>query len=448
MKTRMNFFRKTIAALLSTVVIVCMLPAIVMAAGKNYTSATNVTFGVNYTGEITDSNRVEWYKVVLPSAGRITVRAEANICRVYYNFFQGEYAETQLLNKDVSWNSQTYWSSYTYQERYAAGTYYFRVTKDSNYDYYGEFNVTFSFESSGESFVEQIGGTNNNFSTASNISLNKEYYGQICSNDTADYFKFYLPVDTTVEIPAKAYLTRVYFLVFNAEYQELYKNEVWSDGAVGYIHPNIKLNLKKGTYYFALNRTSTCDGVYSFKISANIAGWQKDSKGWWYRNNDGSYAASTWKQIDGKWYYFDLSGYITIGWKNLGGKWYYFDNNGVMQSGWNKLSGKWYYFDGNGAMQTGWICYGGKWYHTDSNGALQTGWQQLQNKWYYFDGNGAMQTGWISYGGKWYHTDSNGVMQTGWVQLQGKWYYFKSSGVMAANEWIGHYYLQADGSMK
>lgn len=39
-------------------------------------------------------------------------------------------------------------------------------------------------------------------------------------------------------------------------------------------------------------------------------GWQKDDKGWWYQNADGSYPKSAWKQIGGKWYYFEASGYM------------------------------------------------------------------------------------------------------------------------------------------
>lgn len=33
--------------------------------------------------------------------------------------------------------------------------------------------------------------------------------------------------------------------------------------------------------------------------------WQKDSKGWWYGTENGSWWATGWKLIDGNWYYFD-----------------------------------------------------------------------------------------------------------------------------------------------
>ena len=36
-------------------------------------------------------------------------------------------------------------------------------------------------------------------------------------------------------------------------------------------------------------------------------------------------------------------------------------------------------------------------------------------------------------------------MQTGWQELDGAWYYFYESGDMAADTWIGDYYMGPDG---
>lgn len=39
-------------------------------------------------------------------------------------------------------------------------------------------------------------------------------------------------------------------------------------------------------------------------------GWQQDTKGWWWRNADGSYPTSQWKEVNGKQYYFGADGYM------------------------------------------------------------------------------------------------------------------------------------------
>ncbi len=114
--------------------------------------------------------------------------------------------------------------------------------------------------------------------------------------------------------------------------------------------------------------------------------------------------------------------------------------------GWKKVSGYWHYYDANGNSLTGWQKIGNVSYYFNSAGVMQTGWQKIGKSWFYLETNGAMQTGWKKIHNVWFYFDVNGIMQTGWKQIVGKWYYFKSSGQMAANEWIGGYWLNKDGS--
>lgn len=59
---------------------------------------------------------------------------------------------------------------------------------------------------------------------------------------------------------------------------------------------------------------------------ANLpAGWVKDDKGWWYRNQGGHYTTNDWQLIDGKWYFFDSNGYMLTGWIQWNDKLYYCD---------------------------------------------------------------------------------------------------------------------------
>ena len=85
--------------------------------------------------------------------------------------------------------------------------------------------------------------------------------------------------------------------------------------------------------------------------------WQRDNKGWWIKNSDGSYPRNEWKLVNNSWYFFDSQGYMFTGWLNSNGSWYYLNtdegsNNGKMVTGWRAVSGKWYYLstatDGSG----------------------------------------------------------------------------------------------------
>lgn len=95
----------------------------------------------------------------------------------------------------------------------------------------------------------------------------------------------------------------------------------------------------------------------SSSIPQGSISWQRDNKGWWIKNSDGTYPRNEWKLVNNSWYFFDSQGYMFTGWLNISGSWYYLNtdegsNNGKMVTGWRAVSGKWYYLstatDGSG----------------------------------------------------------------------------------------------------
>ena len=86
----------------------------------------------------------------------------------------------------------------------------------------------------------------------------------------------------------------------------------------------------------------------STSIPQSSVSWQRDNKGWWIKNSDGSYLRNEWKLVNNSWYFFDSQGYMFTGWLNSNGSWYYMNtdegsDNGKMVTGWRVVSGKWYY---------------------------------------------------------------------------------------------------------
>lgn len=57
-----------------------------------------------------------------------------------------------------------------------------------------------------------------------------------------------------------------------------------------------------------------------------------------------------------------------------------------------------------------------------------------------------MHTGWLQDKGKWYYMDDSGQMVSGWKEIKGTWYYFNENGIMAANTFIGDYYVDGNGA--
>ena len=90
----------------------------------------------------------------------------------------------------------------------------------------------------------------------------------------------------------------------------------------------------------------------SFCFNVFAGYWKQDGIGWKYREDNGSYSASTWKEINGNWYYFNEGGYMLSntttpdGYKvGESGEWIVPQDTAVPASGAKKYSfdekGKW-----------------------------------------------------------------------------------------------------------
>ena len=176
-----------------------------------------------------------------------------------------------------------------------------------------------------------------------------------------------------------------------------------------------------------------------------LTGWQQIGGIWYYMNGSGQMLTG-WQYLNGAWYYMDGSGHMLTGWAYVNGAWYYMNGSGRMLTGWQQIGGRWYYLDGSGRMLTGWQYLGGRWYYMNGSGQMLTGWQQIGGIWYYMNGSGQMLTGWQQIGGSWYYMDGSGHMLTGWQKIGGTYYYLQPSGAMAADTWIGDWYVDGSGA--
>ena len=160
--------------------------------------------------------------------------------------------------------------------------------------------------------------------------------------------------------------------------------------------------------------------------------WQKDSQGWFFKDNNGNSLYNQLKKIDNSWYYFNEQGYAKTGWKKVNGSWYYFDPaTNQARTGLQKIDNQWYYFDPTTACaERGQTEVAGKWYNFDTENAwAHTGWNESQTS--YFDPTTAEAvTGWKRIDGQWYYFDpDNAEKVTGLQEINGKKQYFTSTGV-------------------
>lgn len=136
---------------------------------------------------------------------------------------------------------------------------------------------------------------------------------------------------------------------------------------------------------------SDSDRDYGIKTRSGEAkgDWLKDSNGWRFRKQDGTYPKEEWVKVNAIWYYFGQTGY--------------------MATGWSQVNGVWYFMDQSGAMKTDWILTDGKWYFMNLDGCMAVGWINVHDKWYYLSQTGECLMNTVTPDG--YQVDENGVWQ-------------------------------------
>ena len=160
-------------------------------------------------------------------------------------------------------------------------------------------------------------------------------------------------------------------------------------------------------------KSSNSGGGSSGGSSNTNTGWIKDSKGWKYRNSDGTLAqGSTVTDADG-------NKVEKVLWQKAGNGYFAFGSDGYLLTGWiyDKLDDKWYYCDENLGKLYGWFNepQDGYWYYlSPSTGEALTGWQSINGKDYYFASAPSAPTySFDAVAGFWIYSNINGVRPFG-----------------------------------
>ena len=238
----------------------------VTQAGNTMGTATQIYFDRTYNGSITSSNTADWYKITLPSSGRITIAATGYMRYIAYKLYQN--SNQVLWSKNATWRSETNTSQVNEEIDLTSGTYYFYV---GDWGSTGNYSFRLSFASAGESFKETGSGSNNLLTTANGISLGTTYKGQLAENDKKDFYIFTLPSSGRLKIDATSYMRFICYKLYDSEQDNIWsKNVTWkTETNTGIV--NLTLDLTAGTYYFYVGDWGST-GNYSFNLSFTSAG--------------------------------------------------------------------------------------------------------------------------------------------------------------------------------
>lgn len=256
----------TVSVLLSIFMIVSLfsvMPIQASAAGNSFSAATNYYLGNKVSGNITNSNTVDYYKFTLNNSGKINLYAHAYMENVYYEIYDSSY--NKIKRWTPYWNSTTKVSTTNETIDLVSGVYYFVVSKCL--DRIGNYDAQLFFVSANETFYESQKNENNSFSKATLISLNTKYNGQIAMNDDADYYKFIVNDYGKINITANAYTENIYYDIYDSKYNRVKRWETYWNTTTKIASLNDTINLASGTYYFVAVKTLDRTGNYNFTLS-------------------------------------------------------------------------------------------------------------------------------------------------------------------------------------
>ena len=227
--------------------------------------AKSYTLGTTTTGYFSSNDRIDFLKVDVPQSGRIDFVSEGSDSYDIY-LYSAKDLDSYFAYVSVYYNSNL---GKSYDEDFAylvAGTYYFKVSGDSNEDY----TIRTSFTPANESFPESLDVNNNIIGNANPISLNATYNGMLGENDSIDFYSFTVPSGAQIiNIKSNASID---FSVYSMTGERIAGSwSAYKNNSTGMAETSESVSLNAGTYCLKISKygsSDTYDCFYSFSINS------------------------------------------------------------------------------------------------------------------------------------------------------------------------------------
>lgn len=255
-------FKKILSGVLASALLVSAMPAFSAFAvdtdetGNSILDAVDVKYGEIISGDLS-SNDYDWYKISLPSAGKIniTLASVANFNGRFHLYSGND--EATALESNVGLGGTKVFTYYL-----TAGDYYICIrepfgVKDSSYDMQVKFtpsDVTFDSVD------------NNTIAKAAAVEYDGTVYnGQISFNDSVDYYTFDAAEKGRITLNFDSPMNNVDWEIYDSEKSKI-KNGSFSKGEQDSGISDKEVNImKEGKYTIAFKKNDSY-GDYSFSL--------------------------------------------------------------------------------------------------------------------------------------------------------------------------------------
>ena len=257
---------KSCKRILSAIVIFTLIiPAIFAPRIDAYAETKGVlSFGSTQTGMITEENDLDQYTVVLPMAGKLTVRITSRL--EWLTIEWQDYERQRIRFNDIGTGSE--YSPKIYEESMdlEGGTYYLNVLMNAGRK--GAYEITTQFVQAGNNESEP----NDKPEQAQPISINQTVRGFISYQDDNDYYKIELQQAgrLTVHITSRLEWLNIEWL--DNALQRMRNNDL---GGGSESSPKIYeqyIDLEAGVYFIRIYKNAGRTGVYDVVARFDPAG--------------------------------------------------------------------------------------------------------------------------------------------------------------------------------
>jgi uncharacterized repeat protein (TIGR02543 family) len=231
-------------------------------AGEDAATAQDINVNQTYTDNLSTSSDVDWFKFTLPGKGKVSVTmtfpySTSTLYHCYFYPVSGDASNyyNYLMGKGDNATTNTY--------RLPAGTYYIRITDYTfvNTDY----TIKVSYTSETNIYTEAE--HNDSTATATTLSLNTPYLGNLSTSSDVDWYKFTLSKDAKVRAQmtfpySTSTLYHCYFYPVSGDASNYYNYLVGKgDNAATNTY-----NLPAGTYYIRITDYTFVNTDYKLTI--------------------------------------------------------------------------------------------------------------------------------------------------------------------------------------
>lgn len=269
MKNKVKIIKEIIGKRITAVILSIMLLAgfipltgvqSVCAANTDINNAMSVSFGITYSDSITSTIDERYYKLTLPSSGRITITAEGDIKQLHFGLYN---SDNNYMDGETKYRSDvTNRVNYNVEYDLTAGIYYLEIGE--NYDT-GTYQFSINFVSANESFAESGKGINNDIHHANNIGFGTTYYGQLAESDDVDYYGVTLSSSGKVTMTAEGDVRGLSFYLYDSNGKQLCYETESRSSITNKVTYSEDYHIQAGQYYIAI-KSQYHTGNYHFKL--------------------------------------------------------------------------------------------------------------------------------------------------------------------------------------